>query len=56
MERFNLTKLSELDVRKRCKFKIAYDFAALKNISGSEDINGSWENIKQNNKTSAKQN
>ena len=30
-------------------------FAALENLNDSEDINGAWENIKENIKTSAKE-
>ena len=34
--------------------QISNRFAALENISDSEDINRTWENIKQNIKTSVK--
>jgi len=35
-------------------FKISKKFAALENLNDSEDMNGDWENIKENIKTSAK--
>jgi hypothetical protein len=53
-ERFNLKKLSELEVRKQYEIKISTSFAALENLNISEDINGAWENIKDSIKISAK--
>jgi uncharacterized glyoxalase superfamily protein PhnB len=53
-ERFNLKKLSELEVRKQYQLKIANRFAALENLNVSEDINRAWENIKENIKISAR--
>jgi hypothetical protein len=38
-ERFNLRKLNELEVRKQYQFKISNRFAALENLSDSQDIN-----------------
>ena len=55
MERFNLWKLSELEVRKQYQIKISNRFAALENLSDGEDIKRAWENIKENIKTSAKE-
>jgi hypothetical protein len=52
-ERFNLKKLSELEVRKQYQLKISNKFAALENLEVSEDINRTWENIKENIKISA---
>jgi hypothetical protein len=40
--------------RKKCQIKISNKFAALENLNDSEDINGAWEDIKQNIKTSDK--
>jgi len=37
--RFNLRKLNELEVRKQYRIEISNRFAALENLSGSEDIN-----------------
>ena len=55
VERFNLKKLNDLEVRKQYYIKISDRFAALESLSDSEDINTAWENIKQNIKTSAKE-
>jgi glycine betaine/choline ABC-type transport system substrate-binding protein len=46
-ERFNLKKLSELEVRNQYQIKISKRFAALENLNVSEDINRAWENIKK---------
>jgi hypothetical protein len=54
-ERFNLKKLSELEVRKQYQLKISDRFAALENLNVSEDINRTWENIKENIKISAQE-
>jgi len=55
VERFNLRKLNELEVRKQYQIKISNGFAALENLSDCENINRDWENIKENIKTSAKE-
>jgi hypothetical protein len=55
VERFNLKKLSELEVRKQYQLKISNRFAALENLNVSEDINVAWENIKENIKVSAQE-
>jgi len=55
-ERFKLKKLCELEVMKQCQIEITNKFTALENLSDGEDINRAWENIKENIKTSAKQN
>jgi len=44
-----------LEVRKQYQVKISKSFAALENLSDSEDVNMAWENIKENIKTSAKE-
>jgi hypothetical protein len=54
-ERFNLKKLSELEVRKQYQIKISNRFAALENLNVSEDINRAWEIIKESIKISAKE-
>jgi hypothetical protein len=56
MERFNLKKLSELDVRKKYQIKIANRITDLENLSDSQDINRAWENIKENIRTLTKEN
>ena len=54
-ERLNLRKLNDLEVRKKYRVEISNTFAALENISDSEDINEAYKNIKENIKTSAKE-
>jgi len=50
-ERFNLRKLNKLEVRKQYQTN---RYAALENLSDSEDINRALDSIKDNIKTSAK--
>jgi hypothetical protein len=52
VERFNLRKLSELQLSKQYQTEISNRFAALENVSDIKDINIAWENIKQNIKIS----
>ena len=47
-ERFNLTKVNELDVRKQNQFKISNRILASENLNDSEDINRAQENIQEN--------
>jgi len=54
VERFNLRKLNELEVRKQYQIRISKRPAALENLNDSEDINRVSENIRENIKTSAK--
>jgi hypothetical protein len=42
-ERFNLRKLNDLQVRKQYQIQISNRFAALENLSDSEDINRASE-------------
>jgi len=53
-EIFNFRKLNELEVRKQYQIEITNRFAALENLSDGDDINRTWENIKENIKTEAK--
>jgi len=55
VERINLRKLNELDIRKQYQIKISNMFAALENLSDSEDINRAWENINKNTETSTRE-
>jgi hypothetical protein len=43
VDRFNLRKLRELDVRKQYQIKIPNRFAALENLHVSKDINRAWK-------------
>jgi len=53
-QRFNLRKLNELEVRKQYQIEITNRFAALENLNDDKDVNRTWENMKENNITSAK--
>jgi hypothetical protein len=46
MEKFNLTKPYDLEVRKQYRIEITNRFAALENVSNDEYINRAWEGIK----------
>jgi hypothetical protein len=52
VERFNLRKRNELEVRKQYQIKIS--IATLENLSDSEGINKAWVNIKENIKSQLK--
>ena len=47
VERFNIRKLNELEVRKRYWIEISKRCAALENLSDSEDINKVWKTLKR---------
>ena len=55
-ERFTLRKLNELGVKEKYQIEIRNRFAGLENLNGDENVNRAWENIKENIKTSAKEN
>jgi hypothetical protein len=55
VERFNLKKLSEIDVTKQYQINISNKSAALENVNDSGEIYRVWESIKQNIKISAKE-
>ena len=55
MEKFNIMKLSELEVRKEYQINISSRFVAMENLQDSEDINRAWEHIKETIKSSAKE-
>jgi len=44
-DKFNLKKLNELEVVKQYQIEITKRFAALVNLSDSEDVNRDWEKI-----------
>ena len=54
-QRFNLRKLNEPEVREQYQNEIANRFAALENLNYDEDVNRTWENIKEGIQTSAKE-
>ena len=55
-QRFKLRKLlvNEPEVREQYQIEITNRFAALENSGDDEDVNRTWENIKENIQTSAK--
>ena len=54
-QRFNLRKLNEPEIREQYQIEITNTFAALENLNDDEDVNRTWENIKENIQTSAKE-
>ena len=54
-QRFNLRKLNEPEVKEQYQNEITNRFAALENLNDDEDVNRTWENIKENIQTSAKE-
>jgi hypothetical protein len=54
-QRFNLRKLNEPEVREQYQIENTNRFAALENVNENEDINRTWENIKENILTSAQE-
>jgi hypothetical protein len=54
VERFNLRKLSELEVRIQLSDRDFKQVRALENLSASDNINRASKNIQENIKTSAK--
>jgi hypothetical protein len=47
MKRFNLRKLSELEIRKQYQIKISNRFTALDNLNDNKDITSAWETIQE---------
>jgi hypothetical protein len=54
VERFNLRKPNELEVRKQYQIEISNRLPALETFSDIMDMNRIWEHIKEGIKTSAK--
>jgi len=54
-QRFNFRKLNEPEVREQNQIEITNRFAASENSDDDEDVNRTWENIKENIQTSAKE-
>ena len=53
-QRFNFRKLNEPEVREHYQIEITNRFAALENVNDEEDVNRTWEHIKENIQTSAR--
>jgi hypothetical protein len=47
MERFNLKKLNEVEVKEQYRVEISNRFAALQNLDTEVDVNNNWETIKK---------
>jgi len=54
-QRFMLRKLNEPEVREQCQIEITNRFAALENMNDDEDVNRTWENIKEDAQTSTEE-
>ena len=50
-----MRKLNEPEVREQYKIEITNKFAALENLNDDEDVDRTWENIKEKSQTSAKE-
>jgi hypothetical protein len=56
LERFDLKQLDDVEVKEKYQIEISNMFAALESLDESFDINNAWESIRENIKTSAKDN
>jgi hypothetical protein len=56
LERFNLKNLDDIEVKEKYQVEISNRFAVLECIDESFDVNNAWESIRENIKTSAKDN
>jgi hypothetical protein len=56
LERFDMKKLDNIVVKEEYQVEISNRFAALESLDESFDINNAWESIRENIKTSAKDN
>jgi hypothetical protein len=56
LERFDLKKLSDIEVKEQYQVEVSSTFAALEIFDESFDINNVWESIRENIKTSPKDN
>ena len=48
-----MRKLNEPEVREQYQIEFTNRFAALENLNDDEDVNRTWESIKENSQTSA---
>jgi hypothetical protein len=56
LERFDLKKHDDIEVNEKYQIEISNRFSALESLDKSFDINNAWESIRENIKTSAKDN
>jgi hypothetical protein len=55
MDRFNLKKLNEGEVKESIRLQSKTDFSALENLEDNGDINRAWDAIRENINISAKE-
>jgi hypothetical protein len=48
MERFNLKKLNDVEVKDQFRVEISNRFAALEDLDAEVEINSAWETIREN--------
>jgi len=53
VDRFKLTKLTKIEVRKQYQFKIYNRSVDWENSNDRRDVNGAWENVEEHIKFSA---
>jgi hypothetical protein len=56
LERFDLKKLDDVEVKEKYQTEISNRFAALETLDENFDTNNAWESIRENIKTSVKDN
>jgi hypothetical protein len=56
LEKFDLNKLDDVEVKETYQVEISNKFATLESLDESFDINNAWESIRENIKTSVKDN
>jgi hypothetical protein len=56
LKRFDLKKLDDVEVKEKYQVEISNRFAVLENLDESFLINNAWESLRENIKTSAKDN
>jgi hypothetical protein len=55
MEQFNLKKLNEIEGKEQYRIEVSNRFGALEDLDVEVEINSSWETIRENIRTSAKE-
>jgi hypothetical protein len=56
LERLNLKQLDDVEVKEKCQVQISNRFASSESLDENFIINNAWESIRENIKTSAKDN
>jgi hypothetical protein len=56
LERFDLKKLNDVEAKEKYQVEISNRFSTIESLDESFDINNAWESIRENIKTSAKEN